>query len=89
MYIKLNYLFYKCCILLSKIINISVQLVSHVQLFVTPWTSACQASLSITNSQREPTQTHVHCISNAIQPSHSRSSPSPAFNLAQHQGLFQ
>ena len=29
----------------------SVQLFSHVQLFVTPWTAACQASLSITNSQ--------------------------------------
>ena len=27
---------------------------SHVQLFVTPWTTACQASLSITNSQRLP-----------------------------------
>ena len=29
----------------------SVQLLSHVQLFETPWTAACQASLSITNSQ--------------------------------------
>ena len=29
----------------------SVQLLSHVQLFATPWTGACQASLSITNSQ--------------------------------------
>ena len=29
----------------------SVQLLSHVRLFVTPWTAACQASLSITNSQ--------------------------------------
>ena len=28
----------------------SVQSLSHVQLFVTPWTAACQASLSITNS---------------------------------------
>ena len=28
----------------------SVQLLSHVQIFVTPWTAACQASLSITNS---------------------------------------
>ena len=28
----------------------SVQLLSHVQLFATPWISACQASLSITNS---------------------------------------
>ena len=31
----------------------SVQL-SHVQLFATPWTAACQASLSITNSQSSP-----------------------------------
>ena len=29
----------------------SVQVLSHVQLFVTPWTAAFQASLSITNSQ--------------------------------------
>ena len=29
----------------------SVQLLSRVQLFVTPWTAACQASLSITYSQ--------------------------------------
>ena len=32
----------------------SVQLLSHVRLFVTPWTSVCQASLSITNSQSLP-----------------------------------
>ena len=30
--------------------NSSVQLLSHVQLFATSWTAACQASLSITNS---------------------------------------
>ena len=29
----------------------SVQLLSHVQLSVTAWTAACQASLSITNSK--------------------------------------
>ena len=29
----------------------SVQLLSHVRLFATPWTTACQASLSVTNSQ--------------------------------------
>ena len=34
-------------------------------------------------------QTHVHCVGDAIQPSHSLSSPSPAFNLSQHQGLFK
>ena len=33
---------------------ISVQSLSHVQLFVTPWTAVCQASLSITNSWSPP-----------------------------------
>ena len=38
----------------------------------------------------EPTQTHVHWVSDAIQPSHPLSSPSPpVFNLYQHQGLFK
>ena len=38
----------------------------------------------------EFTQTHVHRVGDAIQPSHPLSSPSPpAFNLSQHQGLFQ
>ena len=37
----------------------------------------------------EFTQAHVHWVSDAIQPSHPLSSPSlPAFNLSQHQGLF-
>ena len=34
-------------------------------------------------------QTHVHWVGAAIQPFHPLSSPSPAFNLTQHQGLFQ
>ena len=34
-------------------------------------------------------QTHVHWVGDAIQPSHPLSSPSPAFNLSQHQGPFQ
>ena len=38
----------------------------------------------------ELAQTHVHLVSDAIQPSHPLSSPSPpVFNLSQHQGLFQ
>ena len=37
----------------------------------------------------ELAQTHVHWVSDAIQPSHPLSSPSPpAFNLSQHQGFF-
>ena len=36
------------------------------------------------------TQTHVHGVGDAIQPSHPLSSPSPpAFSVTQHQGLFQ
>ena len=35
-------------------------------------------------------QTHVHWVSDAIQPSHPLSAPSPlTFNLSQHQGLFK
>ena len=38
----------------------------------------------------ELTQIHVHGVGDAIQPSHPLLSPSPpAFNLSQHQGLFQ
>ena len=38
----------------------------------------------------ESTQTHIHRVSDAIQPSHPLSPPSPpAFNLSQYQGLFQ
>ena len=38
----------------------------------------------------EFTQTYVHCVVDAIQPSYPLSSPSlPALNLSQHQGLFK
>ena len=38
----------------------------------------------------ESTQTHIHWVGDAIQPSHPLSSPSPpALNLSQHQGLFK
>ena len=37
---------------------VAVQLLSHVQLFMTPWTAACQASISFTISQSA--QTHIH-----------------------------
>ena len=67
----------------------SIQLLSHVRLLVTPWTATCQASLSITNSQSLLKLMSIH-VGDAIQPSHPLLSPSPpAFNLSQHQGLFQ
>ena len=40
--------------------------------------------------QLPESQTHVHWVGDAIQPSHPLSSPSPpALNLSQHQSLFQ
>ena len=71
---------------LSNLLFSLVQSLSRVRLLATPWTAACQASLSITNS----TQSHVHWVGDAIQPSHPLSSPSPsAISLSQHQGLFK
>ena len=46
--------------------------------------------LSVHHQLLESTQTHVHQVSDAIQPSHPLLSPSPpAFNLSQHLGLFK
>ena len=64
----------------------SVQSLSHVWLFATTWTAACQASLSFTNSRSPP---KPMSIESAV-PSHPLSPPSPpSFNLFKHQGLFQ
>ena len=64
----------------------SVQSLSDVRLFATPWTVTCQAPLSITNSQN--LLKLIHWVGDAIQPSHPLSSPSPPA-LSQDQGLFQ
>ena len=40
----------------------SVQSLSHVQLFATPWTTACQASLSITNSRSPPKPMSIESV---------------------------
>ena len=64
----------------------SVQSLSSVRLFATPWITACQASLSVTNSRSS--LKHIHQVSDAIQPSHPPSSPSPpAPNPSQHQSF--
>ena len=66
----------------------SVQSLSRVQLFVTPWIAACQASLSITTSRSSLKL--VHRVGDAIQPSHPGPSLSPpAPNPSQHHSLFQ
>ena len=46
------------------------------------------SGFSVHHHLPELTQTHVHRVSDTVQPSHPLSSPFPAFNLSQHQGLF-
>ena len=71
---------------LSIRVSQSVQLLSHVWLFVAPWTAACQASVH--HKLPELAQTHGHWVGDAIQLSHPLLSPSPpAFSLSQQQGL--
>ena len=67
----------------------SVQSLSLVRLFATPM-NCSTPGLPVHYQLPEFTQTHVHRGSDAIQPSHPLSSPSPpAPNPSQHQSLFQ
>ena len=69
-----------------------VQISSVAQL----WWTLCDPmnhstpGLPVHHQLLEFTQTHIHWVGDAIQPSHPLSSPSPpALNLSQHQGLFK
>ena len=67
----------------------SVQLLSRIQLFATPWIAAGQASLSITNSQSSLKLMSIE----SVMPSNHLILCRPllplALNLSQHQGLFK
>ena len=65
-----------------------VQSVSCVQLFVMP-THCSSPHFPVLHCLLELAQTHVHWVGDAILLSHPLSSPSPTFNLSQHQGPFQ
>ena len=66
----------------------SVQSLSNVQLFVTPWT--WHIRLPCPSPTLRVYSNSCPLSSDAIKPSHPLSSASPpAFNLSQHQGLFQ
>ena len=69
-----------------------VQFSSDAQLCLTLWNPVdCSIpGFPVYHQLLELTQTHVHRVGDAIQPSHPLSSPSPpTFNLSQHQGLFK
>ena len=74
----------------------SSNLLSSVSLVTQSCTTLCNSmdcstpGLPVHHQLLEFTQTHVHWVGDAIQPSHPLLSPSPpAFNLSQHRGLFQ
>ena len=75
-----------------KVLLLSVQFSSVAQLCLTlcdPM-NCSMLGLPVHHQLPEFTQTHVHQVGDAIQPSHPLSSPSPpAPNPSQHQGLFQ
>ena len=82
------------CMLSLSVVSVNnmvslVQSLSRVWLFATPL-KCSTPGLPVHHQLLEFTQTHVHRVSDAIQPSHPLLSPSPpAPNPSQHQGLFQ
>ena len=78
--------------MLEIIYDVTVQFSSVAQSCLTLCdpTNCSTPGLPVHHQLLESTQTHVHRVSDAIQPSHPLSSPSPpAFNLSQHQGLLK
>ena len=76
-------------VLYCKVYISSVQSLSRVRLFVTPM-DCSTSGFPVHHQLLELIQIQVHWAGDAIQPSHPLLSPSPsAFNLSQHQGLFQ
>ena len=72
----------------SHHLPIVVQLLSCVWLFATQWTAA--RCFPVLRYLLAFAQAHVCRVGDAIQPSHPLLTPfPPAFNLSQHQGLFQ
>ena len=70
--------------------DLSVSSVAQFSLTFSDPMDCSTADFPVHHQLPDLAQTHIHWISDAIQPSHPLSSPSPtAFNLSQHQGIFQ
>ena len=86
-FVSQHFVIYSACLLTP-----SVQLSSITQSCLTLYEPVGYTTpgFPVLHQLPELAQTHVHRVGDAIQPSHALSSPAPpAFNLAQHQGLFQ
>ena len=67
---------------------ISLLLVTQLCLILCDPMDCSTPGIAVHHHLPKSAQTHAHWVSDAIQPSHPLSSPSPpAFNLSQHQGL--
>ena len=75
----------------SRWFIMSIQFSSVAQSYPTPFDpmDCSTRGLPVHHQLSKFTQTHVRWVDFAIQPSHPLSSPSPAFNLSQHQGLYK
>ena len=79
--------YYKLCS--NRSVSQSVQLFGQVPLLATPWTAACQASLSITNSWIPPKLMSIELVMPFNHLILCFSPSPPAFNLSQYQDLFK
>ena len=74
---KINFAFHCCCSVAQSCLTLCDPI------------DCSTLGLPVLHHLPELAQTHVHWVSDAIQPSHPLLSPSPpAFNLSHHQGLF-
>ena len=99
--VKVLHIFQRKKLLLAMCsLNISSQFAVWLLIFISSVAQSCltlcepmnlsMPGLPVHHQLPESTQTHVHQVSDAIQPSHPLSSPSPpVLNLSQHRGLFQ
>ena len=76
--------------MLKNWITVSVSSVAQSCLTLCDPMNHSTPGLPVHHQLPESTQNHVHWVSDAIQPSHPLSFPSPCtFNLSQHQGLLE
>ena len=83
---NLLHCWYKCKLVQFSLVQFSGSVMSNF------WDrkDCSTPGLPVNHQLLEFTQTHVHWVGDAFQPSYPLSSPSsPAFNLSQHQGLFK
>ena len=79
----------------SKVMSLLFNMLSQIRSVAQSCLTLCNPmncstpGLPVHHQLPDLTQTHVHRVGDAIQPSHPLSSPSPAPNPSQHQGLFQ